>query len=322
MTDSRLKGRQVLLSVGVVAYQSAEFLPELIDSILNQVDIDFDDLEIVIADDASTDATDEVIARYEGSKPPIIYVKGERRLGVTGNSNRALLNCTGRYIAMSAGDDVMAATRLRDQLNWFQSHPAGVLCGSGVEVFEHESGRVLSTIIDTELLDGSSRAKIVSAENQLATSRFMFDRSKAPDVIFDERLPTVSDWLFFNELLMRGEFGSTGRVGIRYRRHPNNLTAPGAERMYLDDRLLAIELLIADHPELAVIRRRQRSNVFVFAGKRMYLAGDARAARKFARRAIREYPRNPRSYEVLGAASLGAPGRAAVAAVRKRRNSG
>lgn len=117
-----------LVSVIVCTYNQADTIGEALDSILCQ-DVDFG-YEIVLADDASTDATAEVCRRYAARFPERIrLVVNEHNKGLVQNYYDALYECHGTYIADLAGDDRWADPhRLARQCAFMQAHPEVVLC--------------------------------------------------------------------------------------------------------------------------------------------------------------------------------------------------
>src|ERR1035441_2170073 len=99
---------QPKVSILTTTYNQARFVPEMIEGVLEQkTRFKF---ELVIGDDASTDDTREVIARYQQQAPgvirPMFY---KENLGFPRNSFRTLESCAGEYIAMLDGDDYWTA---------------------------------------------------------------------------------------------------------------------------------------------------------------------------------------------------------------------
>ena len=97
-----------LISVALATYNGEKYLAEMLDSIENQ---DYPHVEIVIADDASTDATPHILRARCGRFPCTVLEDG-RRLGVIGNFSRAIAACHGDYIAFADQDDVWRADKL------------------------------------------------------------------------------------------------------------------------------------------------------------------------------------------------------------------
>lgn len=76
-----------LLSICIPTYNRAQLLKETLESVLVQVDrTNIDKVEIIIADNASTDETDAVMAEIKkNAKPAIKYLKNEKNVGLDGN---------------------------------------------------------------------------------------------------------------------------------------------------------------------------------------------------------------------------------------------
>ena len=70
--------------MGLPVYNGADYLAEAIDSILKQ---SFEDFELLIQDNASTDATGEICRAYAASDPRVRYVRNPQNVGAAGNYN-------------------------------------------------------------------------------------------------------------------------------------------------------------------------------------------------------------------------------------------
>lgn len=88
------------VSVILPSYNSAHFLPRTIESVLQQ---DFDDFELLVLDNASTDATPEIVARYTDSR--VRAVRHPVNLGMVGNINHGIGNARGRLGVILCADD-------------------------------------------------------------------------------------------------------------------------------------------------------------------------------------------------------------------------
>lgn len=90
------------ISVIVPAYNCGPYLPECLDSIINQT---YPVYEIILVDDGSTDNTLSVIKRYKNSYPGLITSIAQENKGAAAARNVALDQVTGDYIAFIDGDD-------------------------------------------------------------------------------------------------------------------------------------------------------------------------------------------------------------------------
>lgn len=93
--------KKYLISVIVPAYNIAEYLPRCLDSIINQT---YNNLEIIVISDGSTDNTNEIITEYAKKDNRIVPVFKENS-GVSDTRNRGLDIAKGDYIGFVDGDD-------------------------------------------------------------------------------------------------------------------------------------------------------------------------------------------------------------------------
>ena len=93
--------KKVLLSIIVPAYNAEKSIGKLIDSIIKQ---EFEDYELIIVNDGSTDKTKEIIKQYMKKTNKIIFIDKENT-GVGDTRNTGLKMATGKYITFADSDD-------------------------------------------------------------------------------------------------------------------------------------------------------------------------------------------------------------------------
>ena len=108
--------RAPFVSVIIPTYNSAEFLGQAIDSVLEQTFLDF---EIIIVDDGSTDRTPEVAAQYSDH---ITYIR-QPNGGNAAARNRGLAEARGRWLCFLDADDLWEPRKLERQLLDLLRHP-------------------------------------------------------------------------------------------------------------------------------------------------------------------------------------------------------
>jgi glycosyltransferase involved in cell wall biosynthesis len=91
------------VSVGMPVFNGERYLGRAIESILSQT---FQDFELVIGDNASTDATEAICRGYASADRRIRYVRHARNLGVARNFNAVYHLSIGRYFRWAASDDL------------------------------------------------------------------------------------------------------------------------------------------------------------------------------------------------------------------------
>ncbi len=111
-----------LVSISIIAYNIARYLPKTLESILDQV-VDFP-IEIVIGEDCSTDETLTIANEYHHKYPHLIRVlPAAKNLGLTPNFVRTQNACKGKYIAICDGDDYWTDIyKLAKQIQFLETH--------------------------------------------------------------------------------------------------------------------------------------------------------------------------------------------------------
>lgn len=104
-----------LVSVIMPNYNGAKYIKDSIDSVLAQT---YQNWELIIVDDCSTDNSLEVIAQYQDER--IKVFKNEKNSGAAVSRNKAIENATGRYIAFLDSDDLWLENKLALQLEFMQ----------------------------------------------------------------------------------------------------------------------------------------------------------------------------------------------------------
>jgi glycosyltransferase involved in cell wall biosynthesis len=277
---------QPKVSVHILAYNQQHFIRESVGSALAQ---DYENLEIVVADDASTDETPNVIREYQRKHPgKVVPVLGDRNLGITGNSNRGLAACTGDLISFLGGDDVLLPGKISAQVKWFAENPDGVLCGHQVEVFYDNCSRPPHAL-NRRIRSGRGARSFIRHGPYGALS-IMVRRDRIPAYGFDERMPTVSDQKLWIDVIREdGLFGYVPGIYSRYRRHSANVTNDPLANLDQVERYL--DILAEEYPTFrADVRAAKTRRLFYDVAVAMLKAGQKRDARAKVLAAIRREP--------------------------------
>ncbi|HKQ53329.1 MAG TPA: glycosyltransferase family A protein [Pyrinomonadaceae bacterium] len=89
--------------IGVPVYNGEDFLATALDAILAQ---DYEDFELIISDNASTDATPEIARRYAARDPRVRYSRNETNIGAVGNFNRVFALSNSKYFMWAGAHDL------------------------------------------------------------------------------------------------------------------------------------------------------------------------------------------------------------------------
>src|SRR5438132_13873019 len=103
VTGRREMNRRSQVSIGMPVYNGERYLSGALDSLLSQTLADFD---LIISDNASTDATESICRSYAAHDSRIRYFRNENNLGAAANFNRAFELCGGEFFRWAAHDDL------------------------------------------------------------------------------------------------------------------------------------------------------------------------------------------------------------------------
>lgn len=106
-----------LVSVIMPSWNTSNFIAESIQSVIDQT---YENWELIIVDDCSTDNTDDVVAKFTDKR--IRYFKNEKNSGAALSRNRALREARGEWIAFLDSDDLWNPDKLEHQINFMNEH--------------------------------------------------------------------------------------------------------------------------------------------------------------------------------------------------------
>jgi glycosyltransferase involved in cell wall biosynthesis len=214
--------QQPRVSVVMSVFNGEKFLAEAIESMLCQT---YQDFELLIVDDASTDGTAAILAGYSDARLRVIT--NGTNLGLTPSLSRALGEARGEFIARQDADDVSLPERLAIQVEWLDRHPEVAVLGSELE------------IVDAE---GKSRGRFgVATDHAEIVWRMFYGRVLAhPSVMFradpvkaaggyDTDVAVAQDLDLWTRLVGKARFANLQRPLVRYRTHPGAVSVRKGE---------------------------------------------------------------------------------------------
>lgn len=198
------------VSVVIPAYNAARFVNATIDSVLAQT---FQDFEILVVDDGSTDKTKEILEAY-GDKIHYLYKENG---GVSSARNYGIEDAKGKYIAFLDADDVWMPEKLEKQVALMDADKEIGLCYvatqkvdedlkylSSIEANSYED-YTESLLLNLNIVAGSCSSAMVRREVILQTDGF------------DGKFTTYADWEFWLRLSLLTKFAPINEELVKYR---------------------------------------------------------------------------------------------------------
>jgi glycosyltransferase involved in cell wall biosynthesis len=253
------------VSILITVYNLSDYIRTTIESAINQ---DYNNIEIVISDDASTDNSAEIIKEYKNKYPEkIVAIFNKENKGITRNSNIALQHATGGLIAMLDGDDIYLPGKISLQVQEFLNDDTVTLCYHAGEIFDSATNNVMYVTNQKLKEDTNSAEDIIVKGGIPITSSVMLRRSAMPDSGFNEDLLFVNDWWMFIEVALKGRVVKMDGIYSRYRKHGKGISEKSLQ--LLQESLTTLDSIVDRHPDLPHLKE------VCSKGKARYIAGEA-----------------------------------------------
>ncbi len=201
-----------LVSVIMPVYNSEKYLPEAIESILNQ---SLKDFEFIIVDDCSTDSSTQIIERYAMADSRIRVLRNDRNLNIAESRNRGIEIAAGKYIATMDSDDRAFPTRLEDQVGYLDTHPDVAISIGNLNVISEDGAYQYVRLYP--LTDQTIRSKVYRY-NPFPNPTIMCRREVyAKTGTYDNRYVPIDDFDFWLRAGVNFKFGNCEKTILNYR---------------------------------------------------------------------------------------------------------
>ncbi len=164
----------VMISVIIPAYNSAQYLPEAIDSVLTQT---HSGCEIIVVDDGSTDGTKIVCARYLNEECSTVKYVYQDNQGLPAARNRGVEASSGKYLVFLDSDDCLLPSAIEIGLQALQEHPeAGYVFGRYLYQLARTDGTFITENTFEHQPPIASYASILADQHRTQCACVMFRR--------------------------------------------------------------------------------------------------------------------------------------------------
>ena len=212
----------IRVSVIMPVYNGARFIEKAVYSVLAQM---FQDWELIIIDDGSTDETPDLLRRFQD--PRIITIRQENQ-GEASARNTGLERAAGEYIGFLDADDLYLPNALANLAGFLDAHPEwdavfsdGYFCDAQgkklLKLSDHRPGIFTGNILEPLVLSPSVISGVISTLTR---------RSKIESIglRFDPSFVIGPDYDFWIHLSRVAQFGYLDQLTCMYRIHDTNIT--------------------------------------------------------------------------------------------------
>jgi glycosyltransferase involved in cell wall biosynthesis len=256
-----------LVSVLLAVHNDGRYVRAALESVLRQT---FEDLELIVVDDASSDETPELLAAV--SDPRFHVLTNERQLGLAASLNRGLDRAQSRYVARLDADDVALPDRLAQQVALLRSRADLGAVGSAVLDLD-EAGRPGSLHRNPTGARGVRWLSLVSSPFFHPTVLVDRELLEEHDLRYDSAFLESEDYDLWTRLLRVSEGANLAEPLVLKRVHPGQASLRRSDLQKSFQREVALREIAHVAPELSV-EQAERAWVFGSGGG----AGDGRAA--------------------------------------------
>ncbi|MGB0918892.1 MAG: glycosyltransferase, partial [Flavobacteriales bacterium] len=209
-----------LVSVCLITYKQQAYVAQALDGIVNQVQGGFN-MEVIVGDDCSPDNTLSVIQEYASKYPDLIKVSERKRnLGMHGNWEQTIHDCSGDYIAIIEGDDRWDDNqKLAKQVALLEENKSASASFSNAKVLKEDGNFSPYNYVD-KLGHGLTAKEFFALNaNPIPTCTTVFRKS-----MFEGFQPSYynspfADWILHSTLIQKGGYLYLNECSSTYRQH-------------------------------------------------------------------------------------------------------
>lgn len=189
-----------MISVIIPAYNVEHYIKDSIESVLQQT---YQDLELIVVDDGSTDSTYEVCKAVSEREPRIKVVRQENK-GVSAARNTGIRAAQGDYIMFVDGDDIISPYCLEHLLNDFGKDAAAVI-GDIARIRTYDYAFINEKPAKQALLGNESLKLLLEGRFPISACATLFRKDCIGKIRFPEKIKHNEDKYFLFQFLMANQ---------------------------------------------------------------------------------------------------------------------
>ncbi|GGI05274.1 UDP-glucose 4-epimerase GalE [Egicoccus halophilus] len=269
VAEATTSGPRPVVSVVVPTHNRVRLLAQTLTSVLEQRDVE---LEVIVVDEASSDATPEVLARLDD--PRVRVLRHERSQGLSAARNAGASLATGRWLAFTDDDDLWFPDKLASQLAAVEHDGADWAYGGALQFSDGPvlHGLMLPAPWAPDFAELPRRNVVPGGGSNVLVRRELLDTVGG----FDPTIDMVADWDMWIRLAREGDPALVARPVVAYRLHSGNMSNG------VDEVLRTAAVLQDRYAELRGDDPFDWEAMFTWLWLRAMRAGDHATARRVA----------------------------------------
>lgn len=221
------------ISVIMPVYNSAKYLQESVQSILDQT---FNDFELLLINDCSTDNSLSLMYDLQKKDNRIVIINQETNSGPAVARNVGLDKARGEYIAIMDSDDIAIKTRFEEQITVFKDPKIGI-CGSWYTEFGEN---LKNHLVKSPIQPNAIKIAFLTYDC-LGNSTVMFRKNILEGFRFNLNYIVCEDYNFWCELLLKTSCSIIPKSLVQYRVHSGGISKMKIEKIEAFDKIIKLD---------------------------------------------------------------------------------
>lgn len=207
MNESLYTSRDIKVSVCIPTYNQASFIEAATRSVLQQT---YNNIEIIISDDGSTDKTPDIIQRLVSEIPTLISIRQKQNLGLSKNVDACMRSATGEFVVRLDSDDRLSPQYVEKLVKLLLQYPEAGYAHAGVQEIDQQENFIRSRRLfrKTGFQSGDDALKVAIYGYKVAANILMFRRTALEKVNFLAGRPNFGEDYHLTASLSSAGFGN------------------------------------------------------------------------------------------------------------------
>lgn len=194
----------MLVTIAIPVYNGESYLRDAIQSVVNQT---FQDWELYLINDGSTDNSLAIMQEYALNDIRIKVIDDGQNKGLVTRLNQSIETAIGKYYARMDADDIMYVTRIEEQVRFLESHPDVDVLGTSIMIIDNENNIVGSNMHDGKV-NAFIHSTVMGKSEWFRANPYCGWALRAEDMELWSRTASKSNfWALDKPLLFYREFG-------------------------------------------------------------------------------------------------------------------